>query len=331
MRRVSTAAGSLPDPIGHLLERIVARHAGVTRGEVATYIPELARADPTAFGIAVVTVDGRVLAAGAADRAFTIQSVSKPFVYGMALDAHGPDRVAGSVGVEPTGDPFNAIALDPATGRPFNPMVNAGAIATTGLIATGDEAADRARLLGVFSAAAGRPLAIDEATFVSERETGHRNRAIGHLLRNAGVIDGPVDEVLDLYFAQCSILVTVRDVARMAATLANLGADPVGGADVFGPQTVRDVLSVMFTCGMYDGAGRWAHRVGVPAKSGVSGVVMGVVNRRLGFAAWSPPLDGHGNSVRALLAAEDLADELGLHVFDPLNAGSSFLGAIDVG
>lgn len=326
---MSADGATPPHPIATLVERVHARHRDLTDGVVATYIPELGRADPRWFGIAVATVDGAVHTAGDADRTFTIQSAAKPVSYAMALDRFGGERVRQTVGVEPTGDAFNSIALDPSTSRPFNPMVNAGAIATTSLLLTGDPVADRDRFLATMSAAAGRPLAIDEATFRSEVATGHRNRAIAYLLLNAGAIVPPVEAALDLYFAQCSVLVTVADVARIAATLANLGTNPATGVDVFAPSTVRDVLSVMFTCGMYDGAGLWAHRVGVPAKSGVSGVIMGVVNRRLGFAVWSPPLDERGNSIRGMRASADIADELGLHIFDPFSIGASFLDALD--
>jgi len=315
-------------PIAGLVARVHERHRDVKDGVVATYIPELGRADPSWYGIAVATVDGSVYQAGDTDREFTIQSVAKPFSYAMALGRFGGERVQGIVGVEPTGDAFNAIALDPLTNRPFNPMVNAGAIATSSLLVTGDPVADRDAFVATLSAAAGRQLSIDEAVFRSEVTTGHRNRAIAYLLLNAHALAAPVDAALDLYFAQCSVKVNVVDVARMAATLANIGTNPVSGAEVFPSGAVRDVLSVMFTCGMYDGAGLWAHRVGVPAKSGVSGIIMGVVNRRLGFAVWSPPLNERGNSVRGLRASADLADELGLHVFDPLSIGASFLDAL---
>ena len=175
------------------------------------------------------------------------------------------------------------------------------------------------------SKAAGRELRVDETVFESERETGHRNRAIGHLLRAAEVFTVPVDEVLDLYFRQCSVLVTATDLAIIGATLGNIGNNPITGKEVFGIQTVRETLSVMFTCGMYDGAGDWACQVGLPAKSGVGGGIMAVVNRQLGVGVLSPRLDAAGNSVRGKLCCIGLAEELGLHAFDSTNSGSNFL------
>jgi glutaminase len=183
-------------------------------------------------------------------------------------------------------------------------------------------------VLQVFGRAAGRELRLDEAVFRSELETGHRNRAIGHLLRNAGVFAIDVDAALDLYFRQCSVLVTARDLAMMGATLANIGTHPVTRAEVFGVNAIRDTLSVMFTCGMYDGAGDWACRVGLPAKSGVGGGMLAVVNRQLGIGTFSPRLDAYGNSIRGLKTCVGLAEELGLHAFDCMNAGSTIVGSM---
>ncbi len=313
------------DELAHLLGRVHARHAGTRDGELAAYIPELATVDPDPFGLALVTTEGRVVTAGDADRPFTIQSISKPLVHAIALEDRGREAVLRHVGVEPSGDAFNAIVMDPATGLPYNPMVNAGAIAMAGLVAGPDPAG---RVLARISAAAGRQLDVDEAVLRSERRTGHRNRAIAHLLRNAGVLGEEVDAILDLYFLQCSIRVTARDLATIGATLANLGTNPCTGEDVFRPGDVRDVLAVMLTCGMYDYSGAWVLRVGIPAKSGVGGGVLGVVNRQLGIGTFSPRVDRRGNSVRGIAACVEIADELGLHLFDPLNAGSSFLRAL---
>ncbi len=230
--------------------------------------------------------------------------------------------------MQPSGDPFNAITLDPRSNRPFNPMVNAGAIAVAGRLRETLGRTAFGQSLAKLSEAAGRELRVDENVFESERETGHRNRAIGHLLRAAEVFTVPVDEVLDVYFRQCSILVSATDLAVMGATLANIGRNPKTQREVFGLETVRETLSVMFTCGMYDGAGDWACRVGLPAKSGVGGGIMAVVNRQLGIGVFSPRLDAEGNSVRGKLCCVGLADELGLHAFEFTNPGSSFLRAI---
>jgi glutaminase len=297
-------------------------------GEVATYIPELGKADPEDFGICIATSDGRTFEAGDSDRLFTIQSISKPFTFGMALEAHGQEKISRHVGVEPSGDAFNSIELEKGTNRPFNPMINAGAITVSALLYEhyGDEALEQ--MLARFSAAAGRELSVDEDVYQSESRTGHRNRAIAHLLLNFGMIGEKVEPALDLYFKQCSILVNSRDLAIMGATLSNLGKNPVTGEDVFDIDRVKDMLSIMLTCGMYDYSGQWAYKVGVPAKSGVSGGVMAVVNRQLGVATYSPRLDARGNSCRGIDVSVDLAQELGLHAFDCMNVGSSYLKAM---
>jgi glutaminase len=311
-----------------LIEELHGMYAPRNEGEVATYIPELGKADPEHFGICVVTADGRIFETGDSDQLFTIQSISKPFTYGMALEAHGQVKVTRHVGVEPSGDAFNSIELERGTNRPFNPMVNAGAITVSALLYEhyGDEALEQ--MLARFSAAAGRPLSVDEDVYESESRTGHRNRAIAHLLLNFGMIPEKVEPALDLYFKQCSILVNSRDLAVMGATLSNLGKNPLTGEEVYDIDRVKDILSIMLTCGMYDYSGQWAYTVGVPAKSGVSGGLMAVVNRQLGVATYSPRLDKRGNSCRGIDVCVDLAKELGLHAFDCMNAGSSYLKAM---
>jgi len=311
-----------------LVEDLHDKYATQSHGEVATYIPELGKADPDGFGICVATADGRIFEAGDSDQLFTIQSISKPFTYGMALEVYGQDKVSSHVGVEPSGDAFNSIELEKGTNRPFNPMINAGAITVSALLYEyyGDEALEQ--VLARFSVAAGRSLAVDEAVYQSELRTGHRNRAIAHLLLNFGMIPDQVEPALDLYFKQCSILVNSRDLAVMGATLSNLGKNPVTGMDVYDIDRVKDMMSIMLTCGMYDYSGQWAYKVGVPAKSGVSGGVMSVVNRQLGVATYSPRLDERGNSSRGIDVCVDLANELGLHAFDCMNIGSSYLKAM---
>jgi len=304
------------------------RYLPNTDGALADYIPELAAVAPNQFGIAVASVNGDLYTAGDADKPFTIQSVSKAFVYCLALELAGRDATVARVGVEPSGDAFNAIVFDPQTNRPFNPMVNAGAITVAGIVRDVAGAGAFDLILDRLSAAAGRRLTMDEAVYRSESETGHRNRAIGHLLRNVGALNGPVDEVVDLYFRQCSILVTAMDLARMGATLANIGENPVTKDQVFQLTAVRNTLAVMFTCGMYDFSGNWAYDVGVPAKSGVGGGILGVVNRQLGLGTFSPRLDAKGNSVRGVAAFRDIGDELGLHAFDCSNVGSTFMRSL---
>jgi glutaminase len=314
------------DGLPEVLASIYERHLPTATGTLAGYIPELAQVDPHPFGIAIATVGGRLYAVGDVDRPFTIQSVSKAFAYCLALEL-GPELVAARVGVEPSGDAFNSIVMDPATNRPFNPLVNAGAIAVTGVVRDIVGAGAFDVILERLSDAAGRRLVVDEAVYRSEAETGHRNRAIGHLLRNFGAVQGSVDEILDIYFRQCAILVTAADLARMGATLAHIGENPFTGRQVFDLMAVRSTLAVMFTCGMYDYSGNWAHDIGVPAKSGVGGGIVGVVNRQLGIATYSPRVDANGNSVRGIGAFRDLSDELGLHAFECSNVGSAYVRA----
>lgn len=303
-------------PIAAALREMYATYLGNFKGHVATYIPELAKADPGLFGIALATVDGQIYEVGDALQPFTIQSISKPLVYGLALEDHGQAHVLSKVGVEPTGEAFNSIVMDEKNNRPFNPMVNAGAIATAALIKGDGYAARLARIVGMLSRYAGRQLDIDDAVFRSEKETGHRNRAIAYLELNAGMIDEPVLEHLDLYFAQCSALVTARDLAVMAATLANNGVNPRTGDRALDVTYVKNVLSVMASCGMYDAAGDWVYRVGLPAKSGVAGGVLAVLPGQLGIGVFSPPLDERGNSCRGVQVCEELSRRFNLHLFD---------------
>jgi len=308
------------------LDRLHKTYSACHEGDVATYIPELAKANPDHFGVAVVGVDGEIYETGETSTEFTIQSISKAFVFGLAVETHGRDAVLKKVGVEPSGDAFNSLELR-SSRKPFNPMINAGAITDTGMITGGSVKERMNKILRLLSDAAGRDLRIDEDVYRSEKETGHRNRAIGHLLKNVDLIDGEVEEVLDLYFQQCSVLLNARDLAVMGATLANLGTNPVTGKEVLSFDSVRDVLSVMFTCGMYDFAGEWAFRVGIPAKSGVGGGILAVINRQLGIGTYSPRLDSMGNSVRGIRLCTDLAEEMGLHIFNFTNPGSSFIKA----
>ncbi len=294
-------------------------------GEVATYIPELGKANPDDFGICIATVDGRVISVGDCAHEFTIQSICKPFAFQMALEQLGREEVFQHVSVEPSGEAFNSIELEPATKRPYNPMVNAGAIATASLIKGRSPEAGVKAFVEQMSRAAGRPLRMDDAVLASESATGNRNRAIAYLLLNWGMIDSAVDHALHQYFSECSLLVNCRDLATIAATVANTGTNPTTGEEAFEMKYLKDMLSVMFTCGLYDYAGEWAYHVGFPAKSGVGGGILGVVNRQLGVAVYSPRLDARGNSVRGIQVCKALADEFGLHVFDVMNFGSNFI------
>ena len=278
-------------------------------------IPALARlsgARPNQLGIAVCDLDGEVTAAGTA-HAFPIQSISKAFAYGAALDLHGLDYVREAVDEEPSGEEFNAISLDAVTRRPKNPLVNIGAIRTHAMLgATQSERTER--LLATLDAAAGRPLAMHQATYDAELRTADRNLALAHMLRAAGSMQEDAREVVDGYIRGCCVLVTVSDLAVMAATLAHGGVNPLTGRRVFSQGASRQVLSVMLTCGMYDNAGDWVTDVGLPAKSGVAGGIIAALPTRFGIATYAPKLDRHGNSVRGSVAFETLSEEFELHM-----------------
>jgi glutaminase len=303
-------------PLRATLREIHARYKDLDAGAVANYIPELTRANPKWFGIAIVTVDGRTVEVGDSKELFTIQSLSKPFIWGLALEDNGREHVETKIGVEPTGDAFNSIVLDEATNRPFNPMVNAGAIAAADLVKGKDISERVNRMLEMFRKYIGRTPQIDTAVYTSERTTGHRNRAIAHMMLNFGMVTDRVSDSLDFYFQQCSVLIHCADLAMMGATLANGGVNPVSGERALDAKYVRDLLSVMYTCGMYDYSGEWSYRVGLPAKSGVGGGIVAVVPGRLGIATFSPLLDARGNSVRGIKACEELVERFGLHVFE---------------
>jgi glutaminase len=312
-------APPMPRSMQHLLDDVLVRCRDVTGGRVAGYIPELAHADPRRLAVATCTVDGELVSSGDAGERFTLQSVSKPFLYGLALAEHGREEVHRHVGVEPTGDTFDSlISLDPVTRRPHNPMVNAGALAIASLV-QGRTPNDRFhRVLGLFRRLTGRTdLQADMAVYLSERASADRNRALLHLLRHFRGDAFDVEGTLDLYIQQCAILADTRDLAVMAATLASGGVNPRTGERVFPPEVAAHVRAVMLTCGMYDAAGWFAFEVGLPAKSGVSGGLIAVAPGRMGLAAWSPPLDEHGHSVRGLAAVRDLSAALRLHVLDP--------------
>ena len=320
-RRVSPSPRSdshtAMSPVLRFLDELFSRYRGCSEGSVAAYIPELAKVEPDKFGICVATIDGHVYEVGDSRHPFTIQSISKPFVYGLALDDHGPAAMARKVGVEPSGDAFNAISLHPDDGRPLNPMINAGAIATTGQIVAASPEERFTRILEMFGRHAGRALGFDTAVYESEARTGHRNRAIGHLLRNYDVLIDEPTATVDAYFRQCSILVTCHDLAVMAATLANRGVNPVTGDRALRAENVESVLSVMASCGMYDSSGGWIYDVGMPAKSGVGGGVLAVLPGQFGIGVFSPRLDKQGNSVRAVRVCTDLSRAWGLHQFNP--------------
>src|SRR2546429_5150405 len=322
---------SAKPPLLRFLDRCHADFSSETGGDVADYIPELGKADPDHFGISLATLDGHVYEVGDTTIPFTIQSMSKPFVFALALDTLGAAHVESAIGVEPSGDPFNSIRLN-SENHPFNPMVNAGAITCSGLLheTKGSDAFDYIRqALGRF---AGRELGVDEAVYASESATGDRNRAIGYLLRTNAVIKDNVGAVVDLYFKQGAILVAARDSAIMAATLANRGINPVTGEQVMTPYAISRTLSVMTSSGMYDYAGEWIYRVGIPAKSGVGGGILAALPARLGLGSYSPKLDKHGNSVRGIKVCEALSSHYDLHMLNRSDdARNSIIADYDIG
>ncbi|MEH2300279.1 MAG: glutaminase A [Nostoc sp.] len=314
-----------PSPLLAVLNELHSQYKLLREGAVAKYIPELAKVNPELFSICIVTVDGQIYKVGDYEQLFTIQSISKVFAYGLALEDHGLDYVLTRVGVEPTGDAFKAIILDEQSKRPYNPMVNAGAMsddkplrvyATTSLIKGFGPTERLNRMLDMFRRYIGRDVFVDISVFTSERSTGHRNRAMAHLMLNFGMIDRNIEEALDLYFQQCAVMVDCQDLAVMAATLANRGINPITKEQAVNKHYIKDILSVMYTCGMYNFAGEWAYKIGIPAKSGICGGIIAVVPNKMGIGVFSPLLDVRGNSVRGVKVCEELSQRLCLHLFD---------------
>jgi glutaminase len=327
------------------LKELYDRQLLLEEGSVARYYasgreyygPELAGDERDRFAIALAAPEGDVYAVGDADVTFPLQSMSKVFVYALALHDHGRAHVLEHVGVEPSGDAFNSIVFDERSHRPFNPMVNAGALVTTDLVLGRDGEEKLERILAVLRAFAGNPgIDVDWDVFEKELATADRNRATAYLMRSNGMLSGDVEAILALYLQQCSVRVTCRDLAAMAATLANGCVNPLTAEPVLAREHVRDVLSVMHTCGMYDAAGQWAFDVGVPAKSGVSGGILAAIPGKMGIGVYSPGLDYHGNSVRGVRVCEEVSGRLGLHVFategeDAMLAAGAPAGIIQTG
>lgn len=303
----------------HLLSKALSIGRKYTQfGETAQYIPELACKDPSRIGIALCELDGTVLGAGDWMDNFAIQSISKVMTLILAIEQNGMDYVFEKVGTEPTGDAFNSmVRLDQLTNnKPFNPMINAGAIAVASCI-RGKDLEDRKRTgLEFARLLTGNPdLGFDQRVFESERKTGYRNRAIINLMKSNGIIDGEVDSHLDLYFFLCSICANCRDLAYFAAILSNNGQDCKSGHQVIPLRVLKLVRSLMVTCGMYDYSGEFAATVGVPAKSGVGGGIIASPIGKCGLAVYGPALDAKGNSVGGIKMLEFLSETLSLNMF----------------
>lgn len=301
------------------LESLYDRYRGLNTGQVATYIPELAKANPDLFGISIRLTDGTEYAVGDTEAKFTLQSTSKPLILAQALAAAGRDLVIALTGVEPTGASFSSMVELDQVGKPLNPMVNSGAIVTASLL-PGTDAGDREqRMRDNLSIFLGQQTQIDQAVYESELRTSDRNRAIAYLLKSKGTIQGRVEEHLDLYIRQCAISANTQQLANAAATLANSGINPITNQRAVSQEHIKDILVVMLMNGMYNYAGRWAYEVGIPAKSGVSGAIMAVVPGVMGIAVYSPRLDEYGNSTRGLAVCRDLVRKYYMHIFDQRN------------
>ncbi|OFT34644.1 glutaminase [Corynebacterium sp. HMSC08C04] len=303
-------------PIPFYLREILDHVRDDKRGKVADYIPELAVANPDYLGAAMCTTTGHVYWAGDADIEFTMQSISKPFVYALALQELGLEAVRSIVGMEPSGEAFNELSLNRDDHRPVNPMINAGAIAVTQLINGVDSGVDERveRIRSYMSRLAGHELHIDESVSGSELENAERNLALAHMLRNYNIIEDEAHDAVLTYTRQCSIRVTVKDLAVMSATLANGGRQPITDDKILDADVCRLTLALMSSAGMYDGAGRWMAEVGIPAKSGVAGGLLGTLPGQLGVATFSPRLNEEGNSVRGVEAFKLLSKDMGLHL-----------------
>ena len=308
----AAAAELSPKAINAALDAAYEKYRGLQEGKNADYIPALAKVDPDLYGIALVTTDGKVFTKGDVGSEVSIQSISKVFTMAKVIEERGPDAIAGSMGVDATGQVFNSIiAIEQYKGAEMNAMVNPGAITATSMVAGGSREEIWNKILSYYGDFAGRKLAVNQEVFESEAATNQRNQAIGRLMYAYGHIKENPDQATDIYTEQCSVNVNAKDLATMAATLANGGRNPVTGKQVLNSAYVPNVLAVMATAGLYDDSGQWLYETGLPAKSGVGGGIIAVSPGRFGIAVISPPLDAAGNSVRAQKAIADISNALG--------------------
>ena len=302
-----------------LLEAVVENNRQwASKGKVATYIPQLGKAYADALGVCIISLDGEEYNGGDFESKFTIQSISKIITLMLALLDNGRERVFSKVGVEPTADAFNSIinleTKNPQ--RPLNPMINAGAIATVSLVSGKNGEDTFNRILNFTRKITGNPeININAEVYKSEKETGDRNRALAYFMKSTGIIEPDVEEVLDVYFKQCAIEATCKDIARIGAMLANDGVLPWSGERVVPRNIARIVKTIMVTCGLYDASGQFAVEVGIPAKSGVGGGILAAVPGRMGIGVFGPALDTRGNSIAGIKVLEELSRELDLNIF----------------
>ena len=302
------------EEVMRILENAIRIGKGVIRyGSVASYIPELAKADKNKLGICLYTIDGNQFETGNTEDRFTIQSISKVMALCLALETFGAEFVFDHVGVEPSGEAFNSLVeLANRSNRPFNPMINSGAIAVASFIEPKVSFEEMLKLARCFCQDDG--IVLDEKVYGSEMSTVARNRAIAYLLESKGVINGNVEEALDFYVKMCSLSVTAESLAGLGLLLANDGVDP-SGKRLLNSDTVRVVKTIMLTCGMYDGSGEFAVRVGIPSKSGVGGGLLSVVDGKMGIGIYGPSLDAKGNSIAGRKILQFLSSQMKLHIF----------------
>lgn len=290
----------------------------VNNGKVASYIPELSKADPNKLGIYAVTLDGKEYYAGDYDKKFTLQSISKVITLMLVLMDNGEQKVFSFVGAEPTGDSYNSITnLEvKSIHKPYNPMINAGAILTTSLV-HGNSVDDKIERILNFTRklANNNDISINKNTYTSEKETGDRNRALAYFMKSYNSMYGNVDEILDVYFSQCSMEATCKDLAHIGAVLANDGVLPWNGERLVPKNICRITKTIMVTCGLYDASGEFAVHIGIPAKSGVGGGILGAVPKKMGIGVYGPSLDEKGNSVAGIQVLRELSDKLDLNIF----------------
>jgi glutaminase len=313
------SAAMSPQAIQAALDSAYNQFRNLKEGANADYIPALAKVDPNIFGIALVTTDGRVYTKGDITSEVSIQSISKVFTMAKVIEEQGPDAISANMGVDATGQVFNSIvAVEQYRGAEMNAMVNPGAITATSMVSGKTRAEVWGKILAFHSDFAGRSLKVNQEVYKSEADTNQRNQAIGRLMYAYGHIKDNPDQATDIYTEQCSISVNAKDLATMAATLANGGTNPVTGKAVMKSKHVPNVLAVMATAGLYDDSGKWLYLTGLPAKSGVGGGIIAVSPGRFGIAVISPPLDKAGNSVKAQKAIAAISNALGGNPYAPV-------------
>jgi glutaminase len=301
-----------PAEIQAALDSAYAKYQNLQEGKNADYIPALAKVDPGIYGIALVTADGKVYTTGDIKSEVSIQSISKVFTMALVMEESGVEAIVNNMGVDATGQVFNSIvAIEQYKGAEMNALVNPGAIAATSMVQGGNRDEIWKKILAIYGDFAGRPLAVNQEVFKSEAETNQRNQALAMLMYAYGRIkDNPL-RATDIYTEQCSVSVNAKDLAVMAATLANGGKNPITGKQVVKTDNVPEILAVMATAGLYDDSGKWLYATGLPAKSGVGGGILAVSPGKFGIAVIAPPLDAAGNSVKAQKAIADISNALG--------------------